>query len=170
MIEIPEKIKSMIDIAQCHLDETGMSEASVILFEDKVLKVMEENEEAYREVVSMKELKGRLPVPEVLCHEAYDGKVYLLMTKLPGLMACDRSYLEKPHELTAVLAEGLKMLWQIKDTDCNYRCDLDRKLQMARYNIENGLVDLDITVEKNMRDTIWICFLRNWRLSLTGIK
>ena len=58
-------------------------------------------------------------------------------------MACDSKCLEKPRELIVCLAEGLKMFWEIKDTDCQYRCDLDKKLEMARYNIKNGLVDIE---------------------------
>ena len=143
MIDIPEKIKSILGSSVCNSDTVGMSEASVLLFEDKVLKIDRICEESENEKEVMLWLKGRLPVPDVICHEIYNGRSYLLMSKLPGVMACDESYLKRPQELTEILAAGLKMLWQTDISKCTYNFSLNKKLEMARYNVEHDLVDVD---------------------------
>lgn len=143
MMELPEKIKSILNSSDCISDTVGMSKASVLIFEDKVLKIDQICEESENERDVMLWLKDRLPVPEVLCHEISGGRSYLLMSKLPGVMSCDESYLENPHELTGILAAGLRMLWEIDISKCTFNFDLNKKLDMARYNVEHGLVDMD---------------------------
>lgn len=143
MIEIPDKIKSILASSDYSSDTVGMSEASILLFDDKVLKIDRVCDESENERDVMLWLKDKLPVPDVLCHEIYKGRSYLLMSKLPGVMACDESYLTRPQVLTEILATGLKMLWETDISKCSYDFSLDKKLEMARYNIEHGLVDID---------------------------
>ena len=88
-------------------------------------------------------LSGKLPVPEVFCRGQKDEKNYLMMSKLPGKMSCDEEYMRQPEILAEALAEGLKMLWKVDISDCPYSSSLDEKLRMAKYNVENGLVDVD---------------------------
>ena len=142
-MDFPEKIKSLISTEQYEKDTIGMSSASILLFQDKVLKVTEADEEAENEVGIMRWLHGRLPVPKVLCHEIYEGRSYLLMSKLPGVMACDTSLLSNPPKLTVILAEGLKQLWKVEISDCPFDNGLDKKLEMAKYSVEHDLVDVD---------------------------
>ncbi|WP_276950384.1 APH(3') family aminoglycoside O-phosphotransferase [Acetatifactor muris] len=145
MTEMPGKIREITGSRPFRTDETGMSDSEVILFEDMVLKVQDADRmgEAANEYRMMQWLRGRLPVPEVLAWEERDGKAWLLMTKLPGKMLCDEMYMKNPELLSGILAESLKMLWRVDVSDCPCANDLDRKLQMARYNVENGLVDMD---------------------------
>lgn len=143
MFELPEKVKSILDLSDCQLDTVGMSEATILLFEDKVLKIDRICDEAENERDVMLWLKDRLPVPEVICHETYNGHSYLLMSKLPGVMSCDEAYLKRPLELTKILAAGLKILWEVDISQCNFNCNLDKKLDMARYNVEHDLVDVN---------------------------
>ena len=143
MIEIPEKIKSILNTSDYQSDTVGMSEASILIFEDKVLKIEKICEESENERDVMIWLNGRLPVPEVICHEKHNGWSYLLMSKFSGVMACDKSYMEKPQELTEILAAGLKMFWETDISNCAFDFNLDKKLEMARYNVEHDLVDVN---------------------------
>lgn len=143
MIEIPDKIKSILTSFNYSSDTVGMSEASILLFDDKVLKIDRVCDESENERDVMLWLKDKLPVPEVICHEIYNGRSYLLMSKLPGVMSCDESYLTRPQELTQILAKGLKILWETDISKCSYDFCLDKKLEMARYNVEHNLVDVD---------------------------
>lgn len=140
---IPEKIKSYINEADATKDSIGMSGASVLIFEDKVLKIQEAGEESEREYQVLCWLKDRLPVPKVLCHMVEDGKDYLLMTKLPGKMSCDEEYLENPDRLATALADGIHMFQKIDISDCPFSGNLDEKLRMAAYNVEHDLVDME---------------------------
>jgi len=58
-------------------------------------------------------------------------------------MLCDESYMTNPELLVDVLVKALKMLWQVDISDCPFDAGIDRKLQMARYNLEHDNVDLD---------------------------
>ena len=68
---------------------------------------------------------------------------YFLMSKMPGNMLCEDRYLMNPEELIDLMVKALHMLWQVDITDCPLDAGIDRKLQMAKYNIEHDMVDLD---------------------------
>lgn len=143
-MKLPERIKTYIGTAEYELDTTGKSGSSVLLFQDKVLKIGREGEETDREIHIMEWLKGKVAVPEVICHEKQKGMSYLLMSRLSGVMACNPVCMNHQEELTAALAAGLKLLWQVDISDCPYESNLNQKLKMARYNVEHGLVDMEL--------------------------
>ena len=140
---LPEKIKAMIGTELFSIDEVGMSDSSVLLFEDKVLKIQTVCEESENEYNMMRWLYKILPVPKVLGFERRNGKSYLLMTRVSGEMSCSQQYMLDPEILVSLLSDALKMLWSVDINECPFMCDLDKKLQMARYNVEKNLVDMD---------------------------
>jgi len=143
-LEFPDgKVQIAIEVLGAEEDAVGMSDSSVLVYEDRVIKIEKFCEESDREAEIMQWLAGKLPVPEVLCRGKDKEKNYLVMSKLPGKMSCDEEYMRQPERLATALAEGLKMLWDIDISDCPYSSVLDEKLRMAQYNVENGLVDLD---------------------------
>ncbi|NNU82287.1 aminoglycoside 3'-phosphotransferase [Geobacillus sp. BMUD] len=143
MIDLPDKIKSLIHEEEYSIDDVGMSGSTVVLFKDKVLKIQTISEEAENEYYVMEWLQGKLPVPKVLGYEKDEKKTYFLMTKVPGEMACADKYLKDPEQLTTMLAEGVQMLWNVDIRNCPYSWNLEKKLQMAKYRVENNLVDID---------------------------
>ena len=60
-------------------------------------------------------------------------------------MSCDTYYLEHPEILLKELARGLKTLWNAEVEGCPRVRDLDLILKEARYQVENGLVDVENT-------------------------
>lgn len=84
MWEFPEKIKKLIDNEPYQVDNVGMSDSTVILFRDRVLKIQTVSEESENERNMMEWLQGRLPVPKVLGFDRQGNKNYLLMSKVPG--------------------------------------------------------------------------------------
>ena len=87
IFDIPDNIKNLIHEEMYYIDDVGMSDSTVIVFNDKILKIQTISEEAENEIRVMELLQGKLPVPKVLGYERDDKKIYLLMTKLPGEMA-----------------------------------------------------------------------------------
>lgn len=148
MLNLPHKIKCLIGESDFSIDEIGMSDSTVVLFHDQVLKIQTINDEFEREYDVMKWLQGKLPVPKVLGFEREEKKNYLLMTKVPGEMSCANKFMNNPEQLTDSLAGGLQMLWEVDISSCPFSCHLEKKLQMAKYNVENNLVDLG-NVEPN---------------------
>ena len=124
-------------------DRVGMSGASVWIYSDMVLKIQRAGTEAAREWEMLKWLRGRLPVPEVLAYTVENGVSYLLMSRLPGVMACDPYYMEKPELLTDLLARALEMLWAVDPWDCPRDCRLHMQLREARLRVEAGLVTME---------------------------
>lgn len=169
MIEIPKKIRDITGLREFALDRVGMSGSNVLLFEDMVLKIQPDNEEAENEYCMMQWLGGKLPVPEALCREKKDGKAYLLMSKMRGQMSCEERYMQNPDALVHILGEALRMLWCIDISGCPCSNCLDRKLQMAEYNVRNNLVDLENVEpetfgEKGFRDPAHLLdWLKNHR-------
>lgn len=140
---IPEEIKSKIENEDYFVDDVGMSGSTVVMLEDKVLKIQPIDEESRNEHRMMEWLKGKLPVPEVYGYIEEKDQNYLLMSRVPGKMSCNAQYMEAPEALVTALADALKMLWSVEANDCPAVYDLDRKLEMAKFNVENGLVDMD---------------------------
>ncbi len=143
MMDLPAGIKELIGDEEYHIDEIGLSDSQVIIFQDKILKIQEIGEESDNEYNMMQWLQGRIKVPKILRFEEQDGKNYLLMTKVPGEMLCEDRYLQNSEELAGILADGLLQLWKVDVSKCPYCNNLDNKLKMVKYNVDNNLVDLD---------------------------
>ncbi|MBS1412292.1 MAG: aminoglycoside 3'-phosphotransferase [Christensenellaceae bacterium] len=140
---IPPSIKKHIFDKKYRVDEIGKSGSSVLCFDNMVLKIEKQSEEADNEMSMLKWLYGRLPVPEIIEFERNGGFNYLLMSRLEGEMACSETCLNKPEILLRALADGLKMLWNTDISFCPYMNNLDNKLRLARRRVEEGLCDTE---------------------------
>ncbi len=130
-MQIPLTIQEWIGERSFSVDTIGMSDSTVICFEDMVLKMEKQGEESDKEHAMMRWLTGKLPVPQVFCTATEEGTNYLLMSRVPGEMSCAPEYLENPREMVRLLAEGLRMLWHIDVTDCPYDHSIENKLRLA---------------------------------------
>ena len=142
-MSIPTKIQTLIENKPFIIDEIGMSENQMLIFEDMVLKIENNSEGAEKQIKMMQWLQDRVPVPKILAHEVENDKSYLLMSKMGGQMSCDIDYLEQPNILLEALAEGLKSLWEVDIIGCPCMRDLDTILTEARKRVEQELVDIE---------------------------
>lgn len=117
-MQFPGKIAALLSGEKYKTDDIGMSNASVLLFQDKVLKIQNDDAEAANEYRMMKWLHGKLAVPEVFAFESDGEKSWLLMSKCCGEASCTEKYMKDPAKQIKRLAEGLKALWQVDITDC----------------------------------------------------
>ena len=140
---LPETIRKKVSGKKFTLDETGKSGSTVMLFDDCVLKVMGSGMEDEETVEMMRWLSGKVPVPKILSFEKDEEKQYLLMSKVSGIMSCDKYYLEHPEEMVTILADTLKLLWSIDISDCPRDMSLDGELQKAKERVEKGQIDID---------------------------
>lgn len=141
---IPNEICEYIKDSTYEINEVGMSESQVYIFEKYVLKVQPATAETDNEYKILKWIYGKCPTPTILEYIKQDGVAFTLMTKAEGKMLCDEEYMKNPHRLVKLIAEGLKLLWNtdISECPCTYS-RLDERLQAARENIKNGRVDMD---------------------------
>ena len=142
-LQVSSKIKEIIDKKTYVVDDVGMSGNQVLIFEDMVLKIEDDSESVRKQVQLMKWLDGEISVPHVIEYEEYNGKCYLLMSKMGGVMSCDDYYLEHPEILIKALTDGLKMLWRVDISECPVVRDLDGVLKEARLRVDNNMVDID---------------------------
>ena len=140
---LPEAIRFIVGDRVSVSEGIGMSGASVYYLDDLVLKIEKADRESENNLAMLRWLLGKVPVPAVLHEETVNGMRYLLMSRLPGRMACDASYLACPQLLVKQLADGLRMLWSVDTKGCPCEQTLDQKLKNARFQMENGLVDME---------------------------
>ena len=77
-LQVPEKIRVLINEKTYIVDDIGMSGNQVLIFDDMVLKI-EDNPTAVRKHVElMKWLEDKILVPKVIAYEEENGKSYLL--------------------------------------------------------------------------------------------
>ncbi len=139
----PDEIRALIEGKNYYIDETGMSDSSVLIFEDCVLKIEPSSELLNNEHAIMNWLENKVSAPKILCHSEENGMDYLLMSKIKGKMSCDNEYMCNPELLVSVLSEAMKNLWSTDITDCPIKNDLSTVLSLAEYRVEHGLVDID---------------------------
>lgn len=139
----PAGIAQYLNHKTGHIDDVGMSGSTVIMYDDCVLKIEPASARAVTTAAVMGWLDGRIPAAKVIHHEIEDGKSWLLMSRMPGVMSCSPEYMKQPETLISALADGLKMLQSTDTAGCPRIQTLDDLLAEARYRVENNLVDLD---------------------------
>ena len=143
MIDLPNKIFEYIDGKDYSIDRTGMSDSSVLIFDDAVLKIQDCSVLSKNESLMMDWLKNKISVPECICNFAENGKNYLLMSKISGKMSCEDEFMKDPKLLVSILSDAIKSLWKVDISACPVKNDLSTVLKEAEYRVEHGLVDVD---------------------------
>ena len=141
--KLPEKISKRIAGLSWTCDDVGMSDSTIYLFGDMVLKIEKISRSSEHEKLLLEWLDGKLPVPKIIEVATQDGFSFLLMSKLPGEMACSENGLYNIENTIIALAKGLKMLWEIGIANCPCSSTVSDKLAQVKYDIENDLVDMD---------------------------
>lgn len=140
MLRFPKTISRIINNESYTRDDIGMSNAEVLMFSDKVLKIQDNLIQAEREKDVLIWLSNYINTPHVLAYETDESKAYLLMSKLEGEM------LEivdlKPEEVIHLLAIAIKQWWSIDPLLCPFDSSLKIKLHEAYQNILNDDVDV----------------------------
>ena len=152
-MNFPLEIKNIIKDKPFSQDDVGLSDSQVLIFDDMVLKIekrnlLKEKTDIFKTqsvVDVMKWAKAFVTVPEVLCFCQTEESDYLLMSKIEGKMSCDTFYLENSDLLVELLASTLKKLWSIDIKNCPRKISLEKKLELASFNVENNLVDVENT-------------------------
>lgn len=144
MLYIPQKIKNIIGDREYTQNDIGMSGSKVLILSEYVLKIQQQTPETENEKDIIAWVNGRLPVPQIQAYYVENQTAYTLMSRITGKMLCDEEYLNNPGRLIKLVAEGLKLLWSVDVSNCPCGVSpLDERLKAARWNVENGQVDLD---------------------------
>ena len=141
--KLPSAISRKIAGLKWTCDDVGMSNSTVLLFDKMVLKIEKVSHSSEREKSLLGWLDGKLPVPKVIETVTQSDYSFLLMSKLPGEMACSDNSLQNIEDTIVAMANGLKMLWEIDISNCPYSSTVTEKLAQVKYDIENDLVNID---------------------------
>ncbi len=104
-----------------------------------VLKIGKSDSDKERKILNW--LDGKLAAPKLIEFTQHDVFNYLLMSKIPGEMACSETQMQNPAPMIKALADGLKALWAVDTYGCPTENTLNITLAHARHNLENGLID-----------------------------
>lgn len=142
-MKLPERLGPWVAGKSYTCDSIGKSGSAVLCYADSVLKIEPKQARFAADVAMLRWLEGKLPVPRVLEAFQKGDKQYLLMSRIPGKMACDPALMEDPETLVQLLADGLRALWAVDVTHCPKHRTLEADLKEARERVEQGLIDLD---------------------------
>lgn len=150
MITLPEIIREFLGSRPYETDTVGHSASDVLIFDDCVLKISETAPASVNEWRVMEALRGKLPVPEVLCRASENGREYVIMSRLDGEMSCADRYLDDVTALVKGLAEGLTMLWNTPVPADLTDFSLDNELRDAESRLDT--IDWDDKPDKLRRE------------------
>lgn len=145
MVSLPSELQKIIGPVIWQQITIGCSEAQtyrLVGTANFYLKIAPINSNSlFLEKQKLDWLKGRLPVPAALYFGQDEQKAYLLLSEVPGMMACDPFFEAELPVLVKLLAEGLKMLHALNITDCPFDGRLEVKLKEAHQRMLAGQVD-----------------------------
>ena len=137
--ELPVEIQNYVNILEYDVNDVGMSDSEVRIYDKYVLKIQPKSDETDNEHLMARWLEHKIPIPTILSYSTQDNLAYTLMTKMDGDMLCSQDNLAAPQRLIKTVAQGLKMLWKIDVRECPYSTSrLDERLKAAEYNVING--------------------------------
>jgi len=142
-MHLPESIRLHLKDASFSLDSLGRSQAQVMLFEDRVLKIEKDCNTSANEFNMMRWLQGRLPVPQIIAADRIGDTRYLLMSRIPGKYLCDASILDDQRRLAEMVAEGLKQMWAVDISTCPTDRTLEAKFREIEEGIRSGAITMD---------------------------
>lgn len=142
-ITLPSNIAKLLGSQTYKLDNLGLSNATVYMFDNEVLKVQPHSLISDNEYRMLQFFNQRNLAPKVLAREVVGETDYLLMEKCRGKVLCDSEILLNPCKLTEIASEVLHKMWGMDIATCPRNITLDKKLKLAEYNVANNLVDLD---------------------------
>jgi kanamycin kinase/aminoglycoside 3'-phosphotransferase-3 len=151
----PFKIRDKIKNMEIRENKVGCSTANVYKFvsntENYYLKIDSKNGELKSEYQNINWLCGKIPVPKIIEWASDEETDYLLISEINGLMLCDDYYLANPYLAVSLLSKGLQLLHSIDIGNCNIKNNLDKKLLLAKMNVQNNMVDISDWEEDTKR-------------------
>lgn len=140
---LPDSIRLHMPAGEYKLDNIGCSDAQVLIFEDRVLKVEKDGNVSANEYNMMRWLDNRMSVPRIIAADQVDDMRYLLMTRIQGKYLCDEAILDDQERLAELVAEGLRRMWTVDVSDCPTDRTLDQKFKEIEAGLRGGWIVMD---------------------------
>ena len=146
--ELPSELRSIIGDAEWRETFEGLSGVRIFLLQgddNRYLKVALRGSEhdLLPEKLRLDWLQGKLSVPQVLFFGEDTTYQYLLLTEISGWMAHDEAFKMNMPQLVRLIVAGMRQIHGINVADCPFDQRLDMRIEAARFNLINNLVDED---------------------------
>lgn len=106
--ELPLELQSYVEGQEYELNDIGMSESEVRIYDNYVLKIQPKSEETDNEYSIVNWLNHCIPIPSIPVYYKQGGRVYTLMTKIDGDMLCAKENLANPEMMIKMLSVKLE--------------------------------------------------------------
>lgn len=140
MQNIPAQIAAHLPQTIGVSDSIGCSDAQVIDYGDRFLKVEAECNVAANEYCMLQWMQGRIPVPRILAAAQADGKRWLVTSRMPGQYLCTEALLDDQPRLAQLCADALRALWAADVSTCPTRRTLDEKFREIEAGLRGGWI------------------------------
>ncbi|WP_424950449.1 APH(3') family aminoglycoside O-phosphotransferase [Deinococcus sp.] len=141
--ELPASLRRLLPVARWEAVQGGESGAQVWRGRRHALKVQPRRglgRPLHAEMLRLRWLAGRLPVPQVIGYEVTPEAEFLAMTRLPGVPLHHPDALVHPLRVTELLARALRELHALPARDCPFNASLSVTLRQARERVEAGQI------------------------------
>ncbi len=139
--KIPESIQKRVVGQKWIYDSVGQSEATILIYDNMVLKIEDNSSLSQNELKLLYWLKGKLPVPMVIEAVQQYEYSFILMSRLEGEIARSDNNIKNMPLTINLMVKALKMLWAVDINDCPCKNDLSQSLEFIKYKIENNAID-----------------------------
>lgn len=141
----PKEIQEFLTDSKLESINIGCSGAKVTkVIKDNKIYFLKESSVGLldKEYLALNWLDGKINVPKVLYFFTCIDKSYLITEKLEGEMLCCDDLWDYPEQVVKLAAEAIKLLQKINYTSCPLVSDLEHKLAIAKFNLDNNLLDI----------------------------
>ena len=145
----PKRFDKFLQNKMYQINHIGLSESTIYVFDQYVLKVNEKTRESENEYRVLKFLQGKIEIPSLIDFVSEDGFDYLLMGKLDGYMSFDEKIANDPEQLVHLLATAILKFWSIDYHELDNPMTLDEKLQMAEIAVKTNQIRYDL-IDKSL--------------------
>lgn len=150
---LPDDIRRHLPEGQYVIDDVGRSQAQVLMFDDRVLKIEKDCNSSANEVNMMRWLQGKLPVPQIIASTCESNTRYLLMSRIPGHYLCSANVLDDQERLAELVAEGLRRMWAVDISNCPTNRSLDAKFKEIDEGIRSGTITMESACQEETYGT-----------------
>lgn len=94
--KFPSSIMKIIADKEYNENHIGKTDSKVYIFDDMVLKVQKQINEARNEYYITQKISDSVPVPKIIEYKEENDFSYTLMSRVKGKMLCDDKILRNP--------------------------------------------------------------------------
>lgn len=141
---LPLSLRPLLETTTWQPITTGASGARVFrLHTGDTVRYLKIAPDLHAEEERLRWLQGRVPVPQVLHSARHEGRHFLLLSALPGLMPFHDALPWSPEERMRAMAQAARRFHALPVDECPFPRGLDWALAQARDNMLSGRVAED---------------------------